>query len=163
MSISKSDLLEGLRTSGDEVLSQLKNLPEDEFSGGRYENGWNGKQILAHVSSIEWTYTKLIGLTLNPVETKSPKPSSTDIKGGINSYNDRQVAKRDEWSISELLAEFEKNRAATIASVEELDDDALAREVTSSAGFQGPLADVLNYVAVVHVRQHVADIVGAGA
>ena len=51
------------------------------------------------------------------------------MRGGNDSYNDRQVAKRAGASVDELLAEFEKNRAATIQAVEAADDLALAAAV----------------------------------
>ena len=59
---SKSELLDLLRSGGEQVLSRLRALPVDDFERGRYENGWNGRQILAHIASIEWTYPRLLDL-----------------------------------------------------------------------------------------------------
>ncbi len=53
---SKDELLQILRSNGAEVVAKLRGLPPEAFEQGRYENGWNGRQILAHVASIEWTY-----------------------------------------------------------------------------------------------------------
>ncbi len=57
---SKGELLAALRASRDEVLAIVRALPPERLEEGRYEAGWNGRQILAHVASIEWTYPKLI-------------------------------------------------------------------------------------------------------
>ena len=84
-------------------------------------------------------------------------------QGGILSYNDRQVAKRAGATVDELLAEFEQNRAATIAAVEGVDEALLAKEIRSAGGITGPLAGVINAVAVLHVQAHVNDIVGASS
>ncbi len=161
---SKADLLEALRRSGEEVVDQLKSLPEEEFEKGRYENGWNAREIVAHLASIEWTYPKLIDLatTPRPPETKSQEPPTRSAKGGIGSYNDRQVAKRAELSVTELLEEFRHNRGTLIKIVEDTDEDTFQKEVKSTGGFTGPLSQVLHWVAVDHVRVHLHDIVEGG-
>jgi len=81
--------------------------------------------------------------------------------GGNDAYNARQVAKRDHLSAAELLAEFEQNRAATIAAVESTDDALFTRPIRSAGGVTGPLARVLYNVAVAHVLGHARDIAGA--
>jgi hypothetical protein len=161
---SKSDLLGSLRKSGEEVIDQLKGLAEDEFEKGRYENGWNAREILAHIASIEWTYPRLIDLATSPrpPETKSQEPPTRTAKGGITSYNDRQVAKRAGLSVTELLEEFRRNRETLIKTVEDTDEEAFQKEVRSSGGFVGPLSQVLQWVAVDHVRMHLHDIVEGG-
>src|SRR6202008_2958393 len=59
-----------------------------------------------------------------PAEGAAP---TREMKGGNDSYNDRQVAKREHLTVAELLAEFEKNRAATIQAVEAADEPLPAR------------------------------------
>jgi hypothetical protein len=78
----------------------------------------------------------------------------------ILSYNDRQVEKRAGVPVPDLIAEFKKNREATIAAVASADEALLAKEVTSAGGAKGPLATVFNFVAVLHVLDHLADITG---
>jgi hypothetical protein len=72
------------------------------------------------------------------------------------------VAKRAHLSPAELLAEFEANRAATIAAVEAADEPLFARRIRSAGGIVGPLAMVFRQVAVEHVLGHVRDIAGSG-
>jgi hypothetical protein len=82
------------------------------------------------------------------------------MRGGNDAYNDRQVAKRAHLSAAELLAEFERNRAATILAVEAADEQLFARRIRSAGGVTGPLAAVFHQVAVVHVLGHGRDIAG---
>jgi hypothetical protein len=173
---TKAELLDALRSSGRDALERLRALPPEEFERGRYENGWNGRQILAHIASIEWTYARLVDVarqgTPQPAGETPPAVRRTEpseaaglptrpVQGGIDSYNERQVAKRGGVSVAELLGEFERNRAATIAAVEHVDEALLAREIRSAGGITGPLASVINAVAVQHVLGHVNDILGA--
>ena len=162
---SKAELLDALRASSDQVLSTLRGLPPERLEEGRYENGWNGREILAHLASIEWTYPRLIDIareapTTDAVPTNDGLPTRT-MRGGNDAYNERQVAKRAHLSAAELLVEFERNRAATIRVVEAADEALLARRIRSAGGITGPLAAVFYQVAVAHVLGHARDIVGA--
>jgi hypothetical protein len=172
--MTKQQLIDALRSSGEKVTATLPKISESDLERGRYENGWNGRQILAHMASIEWTYPRLIDLargaaaerpaatpaSTRPAPTAPGQPGMASGSPQILSYNDRQVEKRAGASVAELVAEFEKNRAATIAAVESADETLLSKEITSAGGAQGPLATVFNFVAVLHVLDHLADITG---
>lgn len=175
---SKAELLEALRSSEQELLARLRAHPEEEFQQGRYENGWTGRQILAHVASIEWTYPRLLDLARQALESTasqssaeagrtkpegSGSPPTRMAQGGIDAYNQRQVDKRAQASVAELLAEFQKNRGATIAAVEGADEALLTAPIRSAGGVTGALAGVIQAVAVLHVLGHVNDIVGTQA
>ena len=163
---SKSELLAALRASGDEVIGIVSALSPGRLEEGRYENGWNGRQILAHLASIEWTYPRLIDLAREapPVEAQpgdraAPgQPPTRAMRGGNDAYNERQVARRAHLSAAELLAEFQRNRAATIQAVEAAEEKLFARPIRSAGGRTGPLATVLHEVAVLHVLAHARDI-----
>jgi len=162
---TKAELLAALRASADELLSSLRALPESEFEQGRYENGWNGRQILAHVAAIEWTYPRLLEVGRQaaagrPAETAADGLATRTAQGGIDAYNARQVAKRTDVPVTELLAEFERNRATTIAAVAAVDEALLQTPIRSAGGVTGALAAVLHSVAVQHVRGHTRDILG---
>ena len=163
-SLSKTDLLQKLQDGGADAIMRLRAMPEESFEGGRYENGWTARQILAHVASIEWTYPRLIegarGDDTPQQQTSAPATPAAPADR-ILSYNDRQVEKRADYAIEQLLDEFETNRAATIAAVVAADEELFSRPVRSAGGAQGTLAEVLNYVAVMHVAVHVKDITGA--
>jgi hypothetical protein len=60
-----------------------------------------------------------------------------------------------------LLTEFETNRAATIAAVEAAGEELMNVTIRSAGGVTGPLAGVINAVAVLHVIAHTNDIAGA--
>lgn len=158
---TKAELLAALRASRDEVLGIVRGLPPQALEQGRYESGWNGRQILAHLASIEWTYPRLLdiardaGAAAPAAEGDTPTRS---MRGGNDAYNDRQVAKRAHLSVAELLEEFERNRAATIRAVEAADDALFARTIRSAGGVTGPLALVFHRVAVEHVLGHARDI-----
>ena len=172
--ITKADLVARLRSSGQQAVDNLRALSPATLEQGRYESGWNGRQILAHIASIEWTYPRLIGIARDAQTPAAPEAgaasapaprSATDVPtrpftGGVNDYNERQVQKRAEATVADLIAEFETNRVATIAAVEQADEALFAITIRSAGGITGPLADVINAIAVLHVQGHVNDIAG---
>ena len=93
---SKAELLHALRSSRDEVIALVRSLPPARLEEGRYENGWNGRQILAHIASIEWSYPRLIDIARTPPVPAEEAPPTRTVKGGNDAYNDRQVAKREQ-------------------------------------------------------------------
>jgi uncharacterized protein (TIGR03083 family) len=165
---SRAELLEALRASRDAVIRTVRALPPERLEEGRYENGWTGRQILAHLASIEWTYPRLLDIAREapaaaPTGAASggaAEPPTRTMRGGNDAYNERQVAKRAHLSADELLAEFERNRAATIAAVEAAEEALFARPIRSAGGVTGPLASVFYQVAVAHVLGHASDIAG---
>ncbi|MGH2602443.1 MAG: DinB family protein [Dehalococcoidia bacterium] len=171
---TKSEIVEALRTSAAEVAAQLRARPSEAFERGCYENGWNGRQILAHIASIEWTYPRLLEIAQegDPAETAPAQPvrrTSTEeaagvptrtARGGIDAYNERQVEKRANATVTELLAEFERNRAVLIAAVEGTDETLFAAPIRSAGGVTGSLGSVLQAVAVNHILGHARDIAG---
>jgi hypothetical protein len=158
--LSKRDLLEALRSSRDEIVTLVRSLPPERLEQGRYENGWTGRQILAHIASIEWTYPRLIDIARTPPAPVEEAPPTRAMKGGNDAYNERQVAKRANLTVGELLDEFERNRAATIDAVEAADDALFARRIRSAGGVVGPLATVFYMIAVAHALGHARDIAG---
>jgi uncharacterized damage-inducible protein DinB len=163
--LSKAELLEALRASRDEVLQIVRAIPPERLEEGRYENGWSGRQILAHLASIEWTYSRLLDVAREAGDAPGDavpggEPTRT-MRGGNDAYNERQVAKRAHVSAAELLREFEDNRTATIRAVEAADEALLARRIRSAGGVVGPLASVVYQVAVAHVLGHARDIAEA--
>jgi hypothetical protein len=157
----RRQLVADLRAGREAFVSAITSLDPGELERGRYENGWNGREIVAHVAAIEWTYPRLIELA------KTARPEAGDegradgsARDGMDGYNARQVAKRAQASVGELLAEFIRNRDAFIAAIEAAEDAVFEAPVRSAGGRVGTLGDVLYEVSVGHVGGHLADIVG---
>ena len=161
---SKTELLEALRSSREQVVLSLRRVPVEQFEEGRYEGGWTGRQILAHIAAIEWSMPRLLDLARQGVASSegAAAPPTATMRGGADAYNERQVARRAHLSIAELRDEFELNRAETIAAVEAADERLLMTPIRSAGGIVGPVSMVMQHVAVEHCLGHARDIVGTG-
>src|SRR5688500_6597745 len=109
---TKAELLAALEASRDEVVSGLRGL---DLSTGVYEGGWNGHQLLAHIASMEWTYPRILELP-EATDQEAVQPRDTSVT--VDEYNSRQVAKRADAEVDELIEEFLRNREKTIEAVE---------------------------------------------
>ena len=152
---TKAELLAALEASRDEIVGGLDGL---DLSSGVYEGGWNGQQLLAHIASMEWTYPRVLELP-EATEEEAAQPRDTSVR--VDDYNRRQVEKRENASVDELVEEFVRNRARTIDAVAAYPEEAFGRRVRSAGGTVGPLVDVMWFVAVDHVRGHLADLRGS--
>lgn len=158
--LTRDQLLDALRSSGRQVGRQIRTMDPERLGEGRYEDGWNGRQILAHMASIEWTYPRILELPEadEKAGVAARQAQATSQGNPLDGYNERQVARRAEASVADLLAEFEENRAKTIAAVETADPAVLSRRVVTAGGRVGTIAQVLNEVAVLHVLGHLEDL-----
>lgn len=155
---TREELLAALRADAARLPEVVGAIGEAELERGVYENGWSARQLLAHLAAIEWTYPRLI-------ERAQAAGGSDSSAGGtfdMDAYNERQVAKRAEAGIEDLLEEFGRNRAVTIEAVAEADGALLSQRTRSVGGVEGTLLKVLIGVTVGHVREHLGDLEGAG-
>ena len=151
---TKAELLAALEATLDEVAAGFDGV---DLSTGVYEGGWNGRQLLAHVASMEWTYPKVLALP-TATDEEAARPRDTSVT--VDDYNRRQVEQRSDRSVEELVEEFRRNRARTIEAVRAHPEEDFERRVRSAGGTVGTLADVLWFVAIEHVQGHLADLRG---
>jgi hypothetical protein len=159
-------LLTDLRTDAEQIPTTLSALAPETLTHGAYEQGWTGREIVAHIASIEWTYARLIERASEAAEAEGDTSVSGKRPGGgtidMDGYNARQIEKRQDASVAELIDEFRANRTRTIAAVEQTSSDLFAQGMQSAGGVRGTLADVIRSVAIDHVRGHVADLSKSG-
>jgi hypothetical protein len=158
---AREQLIADLRADGRDIVRRVGALDPAMLEEGRHENGWNGRQILAHLAAIEWTYPRLIEIAATaPEESRGEQRAERPPREGMDGYNARQVAKRGHDSVAALLEEFRRNRYATIAAIEAASGALLQKPVRSAGGRTGTLVQVLREVAVEHVRMHAAELLG---
>ena len=156
---TREDLIAALQEDSEEFQEAVGQLPAEAFERGVYEQGWNARQLLAHIAAIEWTYPRLI-------ERAEQRAEGGDVPQGggagfdMDAYNAKQVARREDQPVEQLLTEFRRNRAETIDAIRAADDELLLQPTRSAGGVEGTLLDVLIGVAVGHVREHVGDLLG---
>lgn len=147
----------GLAQSRDELIRGVNGADEAIWSRTAFDAGWTRRDLLAHIASIEWTYPRLLEMAekaRNGNEPRAATPASN-----LDAYNQAQVEKRKAVSIQDLLEEFSRNRARTIAAVAAVDDPDLWKVcVRAAIGREGPLLEIMWFAAVEHVRGHLVEM-----
>ena len=151
------ELTAEIRAAGDEFRRRVSGLTAEALETGIYENGWNGREVVAHIVGIEWSLPGLINRTLTEVPSQESAPGQSRPMS-MDGFNAREVARRKEVTVVGLLYEFARNRESTIAAVEGLTGEQLSTRARSFGGADGTLADVLRRVAVEHLQQHLREI-----
>ena len=159
---TREELLAALREDAGRLPEVVGAIGEGDLERGVYENGWSARELLAHLAAIEWTYPRLIERAAAAGGSGGSSDSSSGGVFDMDVYNARQVAKRAEAGVGELLEEFGRNREATIEAVANADAALLDRSTRSAGGVEGTLLEVLIGVTVRHVREHMADLAGEG-
>ena len=155
---TRSELLAALRDDAARLPDVAASIGEADLERGVYENGWSARQLLAHIAAIEWTYPRLIEQAQIPAE---PRSAGSSGRFDMDAYNQKQVANRSSATIADLLAEFARNREATIDAVTNADAALLEQPTRSAGGVEGTLLEVLIGVTVEHVRGHIEDLATA--
>lgn len=160
----QNQLLTDLRADAESVPPLLHALDPQQLERGAYEQGWTVRDLVAHLASIEWTYPRLIRIAEAADQGAESSGGNASTRGSnpqMDDYNARQVAKRRETPLPQLIEEFRSNRAALIDAVEATPTELLEREIQSFGGVRGSLLQVMWSVAVEHVRTHLDDLQSA--
>ena len=116
-------------------------------------NPWNPREIVGHLVDAERAHRRFI----EAVAAGNPPAKLENFD--LNAWNAGRVAKRANQSLEELMAAYDEERAATIAVLRALPDDAWAKSADHPAlGHQ-----TVEYVARIiglHERLHLQEMGG---
>lgn len=147
---AKGELVQALRTSAQQALADLRGLSVRDLEEKR--------DVLSTMAAIEWTLPRIVQLTADGtlVEGRTTTPQGPSLSP--DEYLSREVQRRAGLPAAGLLAEFERNRQATLAAVESLDEPVLSATIRSAV--TGPLAIALYAIGVEHQLGLVGEITG---
>ena len=116
-------------------------------------NAWNPREITGHLVDAERAHRRFI----EAVASGNPPTKLENFD--LNAWNAGRIAKRADQTLAELLAAYDQERAATVAVLQGLPDDAWEK-----AGDHPALGHVtVEYVARViglHERAHLKEMTG---
>ena len=134
-----------------DLIATLDSMSPDEMLRLSPNEGWTAKDTLAHLCSIEERLRSQVQSVLDG----APFPAED-----VNQYNDRKVTERKSWTIEQLRAELERERATSLALLDSLSAEALEREFDHPRRGRMPLAGIWQ-ILPNHMRTHTQDIRGA--
>jgi len=153
MARTKDDILKALRESQKEIEEVASSLPEAAWSTGVYENGWNTKQLLCHLTESSGVAAFLVGMAQAP-SGGGGMPAGFD----VDAWNGQRVAALQDKPLPELLGELRANTERNIAAVQAAPDDLMSKHIKAPWDVEGPLADVIVRSVREHGGMHLADL-----
>ena len=143
------------------IEAQARLLPADAWEtvihGG--EGGWNRRQMLAHIVTIDKRHAMRVRISAG-----LPDPSGVTDQSAlppINDWNERQVDARAGSSVADLLAEMRRNRNDLITLFRTLTPEQRDRIHINRAGLPPlPFAEWLLPVVHQHAIDHMREVVG---
>lgn len=169
--VSKADVLRQLRAGEQSVTEQLSAIAPERFEQGSFEQGWNARQTLAHVSSMEALYRGIVTMLSGrrsvdedtwgpPSGVPAPDPDEDDEEETV-SFDvlfRTLIDEREGATPAALLSEFRQHRRALIRIVAETDETLLCRPLGPADAPDESLASTVCQ-HVLHVNAHVSQIV----
>lgn len=131
-----------------EVVSGL-----DEAAGRVQANpGWERRDIVAHLASAEIGHCQVIQRLLAGQPTLLPGFD-------LDEFNQAEVGSRRQRSLSELVAEYQANRAATLALLDTIAENEWAIAGPHPGGFDTTVEGVFRVISI-HERHHLREMQG---
>jgi uncharacterized damage-inducible protein DinB len=131
----------------------VRGLDEAAVQQPAVTNAWNPREITSHLVDAERAHRRFIEAAA------AGNPPAKLENFDLNAWNAGRIAKRAGQSLAELLAAYDQERAATVALLQGLPDDAWAK-----AGDHPALGHVtVEYVARMiglHERAHLQEMIG---
>jgi len=155
MPAEKTDIIEVIRNTQDEVQKLVSSAAESAWSKPAYDQGWNARQLLCHIASTSGVAGFLVGMA------KAPGSGGMGADFDVDAGNVQAVAARQDKPIAEVLEEVRGNCQRDIESVQNAPDDLLAQHFRAPWGVEGPLADVIVGSIEGHLMMHVRDLAKA--
>jgi hypothetical protein len=156
MTRTKDDILKALRESQREIEEVASSLPEAAWSTGVYENGWNTKQLLCHLTESSGVAAFLVGMAQAP-SGGGGMPAGFD----VDAWNGQRVAALQDKPLPELLGELRANTERNISAVLAAPDELYSKHIKAPWDVEGPLADVIVESIQGHSATHLVDLRGA--
>lgn len=154
MGASRRSVIEALDAARREAERLVETAPAEAWTGIVYEDGWNARQLLAHMASTSGVASFLLMMARSP--------AGGGMAGFDNDrFNAEQVAMREGRSPADLLDEIRANIARDIAAVEGAPDDLLFKHYQAPWDAEGPLADVIVESPNRHWRGHLDELAAA--
>ena len=143
----RDDLYAALSHQIDELRSMLGTLSDTQarFKPGPQE--WSIKEVIGHLNDVERVFSyRLLRISRND---STPLP-------GFEQEDYVRMAGFDEYSVDDLLTEFEHLRRANIVAIQHMSAEAIDRRGTASG--MTVSARALIYMIVGHVDHHMASL-----
>jgi uncharacterized protein (TIGR03083 family) len=148
---TREDVIACLKNIRAEIDAVTDGVTDEAWTTPTYEEGWNARQLLAHIASTSGT----AGFVLMMAKTGGAgMPGDFD----NDAFNRDQVAMRADKSVEDILNEVRSNIQRDVQQIEAAPVDLLGQHYAAPWGIEGEVAQVIIDSANGHLGGHIADL-----
>jgi hypothetical protein len=111
--ISKSELLDAIRSERERLEETLARLDKDQMTQPGVEGGWSVKDILAHITAWEKLMTRWVGQALRGDVPELPGRDEI-----VDQWNQRIYQENKDRPLAEVLEEFKRSYQDALRTTE---------------------------------------------
>ena len=141
------------------VADQIRSIPSERWEAPVWqaEGGWNRRQLLAHLASINLRQTLRARLAAGVPDPSGITDAST--LPPIDEWNVVEVGQRSTMTVDQIMEEFRANRRELVGLIESISPEQRSGIRISRGSETMSFAEWLPFM-IRHDREHLADIVG---
>jgi hypothetical protein len=151
---SKDQIMAKMQDLQGQIERVVADMPDDAWSKGVYEGGWDAQQILAHIASVSGPAGFILNLAKAPAGGGGGVPSGFN----IDDFNRQQVSAREGRTPADLVGELKANFERDMGAVQSAPDDLLAKHFRAPWDVEGEVGDVIIMSLEGHLGMHLADL-----
>jgi hypothetical protein len=137
------------------VHQSVEGLTDSEWTQRDVCGWWSCKDILAHLASFEQVLIEVLASFTDG----APMPTVERMGRDPQAFNDTEVAARESWSASAVVAEYDALYARTLALIADIPAEVLRQPGTIPwYGDEYALDDLIVYQYYGHKREHMAQV-----
>lgn len=149
---TRADLIEGMNKVVARSEALVGALSDEQWAKPAYEQGWNARQILAHIAAMGSISPVFVRWAVNP-----PPPTPGNGGPDPDAWNAQQVGAREGKALTELLAEIRAGHQAGIEALDGVTDAQLGASQTL-LGHTDTAVNLLHLFLVDHSLAHLDDL-----
>lgn len=154
---TKEEIIAALEEQKALVQRLASETPPGGWSAPAHENGWDARELLAHVA----TTSRVGGFVMAMASAPAGAPGLGGAAFDQDAFNVHQVAMRASRSVQEVADEICGNLDSDIAAVRGAPDDLLAKHYKAPWETEGTVAEVILGSVRDHNGMHLAELTAA--
>ncbi len=154
MADRRSEARNGFESAHRELCQLVDAMSAEEMQRESSNPGWSARDLMAHLATIDERLRAQMQAALD----SQPYESLED----VNTFNERMVAERRNWSLDKVRSELDQQRNATLALFDSANDSQLDNAIMHPRRGRLTLLDLAKH-AGEHIRTHSSEIAATRA
>ena len=151
---TKDKIVSTMQKVQTDIEQAVSSMPEEAWSTGVYEDGWNACQILAHIASM----SGVTGFVLNLAGAPAGAGGGIGPNFNVDDFNRLQIAAREGKTPADLVGEIRATFEKDISTVRAAPDELIKKHYRAPWDVEGEVGDIIVNSLNGHLGMHLADL-----